>query len=218
MRTISKMTVILGLALVVQACDGDGDGGAMGAAGTRTRSGTGAAGTGASSTTGWTGDTRDSGTTGASGGPGNMGAAGTGGGGASEAGGRAAELARFTGTWHAVSGTETTACPDLPVDTAPITGNISWEEGVSSDLVQSYALCIINADVSGLTASGSGPPCTFTDRGATATWTVSSYTFVLSADGRTAQENQSGTLVVNSGGATATCTVSASASYLKIGK
>jgi hypothetical protein len=129
------------------------------------------------------------------------------------------DLGRFTGTWSTVSGTLTDQCPSFGTATIALTGNIIWSKGVASDLVQSSppSSCIINADVTATTASGSGPPCVIPADGGTLTFTVAAYTFVLSPDGRTAQENGSGTLVVNRDGATETCTVTETASYQKIG-
>jgi hypothetical protein len=128
------------------------------------------------------------------------------------------ELTRFTGTWSIVSGTVTEVCPGLGSSTTPLTGNVVWSRGLSSDLVQSSpsSSCVINADVRGTTASGSGPPCVVTVENGSVTLTVTGYTFVISADGRTAQENQSATAVINGNGGSLTCTLNATASYQKL--
>ena len=49
------------------------------------------------------------------------------------------------------------------------------------------------------------------------TLVVSGYTFVISADGRTATENGSGQISYVGGGATVICTFTGTASYQKIG-
>ena len=129
-------------------------------------------------------------------------------------------VTRFTGTWHPTSGTVTTTCPGLAPDTSSVTSNLIWSKGISSDLVSTdpSTSCILNADISGSTASGNGPPCTFSDGiGGTLTLTITAYTFALASDGQTAQENGSGTAVDNNSGQTLTCTVSETASYQKIG-
>ncbi len=127
---------------------------------------------------------------------------------------------RFTGTWHPISGTVTTSCPGFAPDTSSVTDNITWSNGVSNDLVQTdpSTSCVLNADITGSTASGSGPACTIPDgNGGNLTITITAYTFALAADGQTAQENGSGTAVDNVGGASVTCTISETASYQKIG-
>lgn len=130
------------------------------------------------------------------------------------------DLAKFTGTWRAISGTSTIACPGAGATTTPVASNIVWARGVSSDLVQALTstTCVINADVTGATASGDAPPCTIPNGDTTITLTLPNYTFVISPDGHTAAENASGTFVVNGGGATATCSISQTASYQKIGQ
>jgi hypothetical protein len=133
-------------------------------------------------------------------------------------GGDDAQLARFVGTWRAVSGTHTVSCPGIVAETLPVDDDVVWTRGVTSDLVQSLApRCTIEADVMGSTASGSGRPCLFPDgSGGTETLTVDSYTFVLASDGQTAQGNGSASIVLNGGGASFTCTNNLAASYQKI--
>jgi hypothetical protein len=136
-------------------------------------------------------------------------------------GGDRRALGRFTGTWRAVSGTQTTVCPGFAPSTAPITPNVVWTEGLTSDLVQTHSdgLCVINADVTGDTASGQGPPCIVTESdGTTLTLTVSGYTFVLSADGQTASESGTASLLLNSGGASVNCTITLNAVYQKLSR
>jgi hypothetical protein len=132
-------------------------------------------------------------------------------------GGDDGQITRFQGTWNAISGTMTVTCPG-ETDNWSVTGTVRWDKGLSSDLVQATTPCIVNADVAGSTAAGAGEACSYADgAGGTATLTRPHYTFVLAPDGRTAQENSSGTLVDTNGGASITCTVNETASYTKIG-
>jgi hypothetical protein len=132
-------------------------------------------------------------------------------------GGQEAETARFLGTWNATSGTETVTCPGQN-ESLPVTGTVRWDKGLSSDLVQATPPCIVNVDVAGSTAAGAGPTCSYDDGvGGTVMLTTPTYTFVLAPDGRTAQENSSGTLLGTNAGVTVSCTFSETASYTKIG-
>jgi hypothetical protein len=134
-------------------------------------------------------------------------------------GGDEAEMAKFTGTWSAVSGTTTLSCPDGTIAT-PVSGQVQWSKGVSTDLVQSSPPCVIDANVLGSTATGTGPACTFDDAaGNTDTLTVTSYTFVVAPDGQTAEENGAGSVLANApNGATETCTMSETASYQRLSR
>lgn len=130
------------------------------------------------------------------------------------------EFARFVGTWRPVSGTTTTSCPGYTPETRPVTTNVIWSPGVSADLISTDASsCALMADVINATAAGvPGQSCTIPDgQGGTYTLAFNGYTFVISADGRTATENGSGQLTFVGGGATLICTFTGSASYEKIG-
>ncbi|HVU49311.1 MAG TPA: hypothetical protein VHL80_01430 [Polyangia bacterium] len=132
-------------------------------------------------------------------------------------GGQGGDVSRFTGTWSATSGTVTVTCPGQN-DSWSVTGTVRWDKGLASDLVQATPPCIVDADVTGSTASGAGQTCSYDDgAGGTYTLTRPNYTFVLAPDGRTAQENASGTLVDTNGGASLACTFSETASYTKLG-
>jgi hypothetical protein len=133
--------------------------------------------------------------------------------------GGGASASKFIGTWHPTSGTVTTTCPGLGTDTSAVVDNIIWAMGVSSDLVQTdpSTSCVLTAHITGSTAAGTGAPCTVSDgAGGTATITITSYTFVLGADGQTGTENGSGTVVDNNGGVSITCTLSETAAYQKV--
>jgi hypothetical protein len=128
------------------------------------------------------------------------------------------DVARFVGTWQATSGTLTRICGGY-VFTDTITGSESWQTGLTSDLVSTDAIagCAVEADVNGATASGTpGKTCASPD--GTSTVTISSYTFVISADGHTATENGSGNLVYIESGATIPCSFNLTAAYQKIGR
>jgi hypothetical protein len=130
------------------------------------------------------------------------------------------QFARFVGTWRPVSGTTTTICPGYTPETAPVTTNLVWSPGVGADLVSTDATsCAWMADVTNQTAAGvPGQSCITPDgQGGTYTVVVSGYTFVISADGRTATENGSGQITYVGGGATVICTFTGTASYEKIG-
>jgi hypothetical protein len=128
-------------------------------------------------------------------------------------------LGRFVGTWRATAGTITTACPGYTPSTDPVTDGITWSLGVSSDLVATGADCAIMANVAGFTAMGApGVVCSgAVSDGLVATLTLTSYTFVVSPDGHTATENESGGITYVADGATIPCTFNETASYQKIG-
>ena len=130
-------------------------------------------------------------------------------------------LGRFVGTWRATSGTVTTFCPGYASFTDPVTGNLVWSSGVSSDLISTdpNSACAIMADVNGATASGvPGQSCTGPDGiGGMSTVTFDGYTFVISADGQTATENMSGHVTYVVEGASLVCSFNQSGSYQKIG-
>jgi hypothetical protein len=137
------------------------------------------------------------------------------------------DLARFAGIWTSTAGTETINCGGQSTP-SPISSTVTWSLGTTSDLVQTTSAnssCVIHADVDGDTATGvQGPPCTV--QGTDPTYgdlltqstTITAYTFALAADGKTATENLSGTLVQtdNTTGTTTSCTISETAgSYQK---
>jgi hypothetical protein len=129
------------------------------------------------------------------------------------------DLGRFVGTWRPTAGTITTVCPGYTPSTDPVTEGIAWSPGVSSDLVASDAGCAIMANVAGSTATGApGLACSgAVGDGVVATLTLTSYTFVVSPDGHTATENESGGISYVADGATLPCTFNETASYQKIG-
>ncbi len=130
-------------------------------------------------------------------------------------------LGRFVGTWRATSGTVTTICPGYQPFTDPVSGNLVWSSGVSSDLISTDPIgaCAMMADVNGATASAvPGQSCTLPDGlGGLSTVTFVGYTFVISADGQTATENGSGHVTYVVEGASIVCSFNESGSYQKIG-
>jgi hypothetical protein len=130
------------------------------------------------------------------------------------------DMGKFTGTWHATSGTQTVTCQGWTPPTLPVVDNVTWSRGVSSDLILLVpdSSCVIQADAAGSTATGGSAPCffLFTDTGETLPGTVTSYTFVVAPDGKTAQENATVAYLVTQGGSNTTCTGTETASYQKI--
>jgi hypothetical protein len=130
------------------------------------------------------------------------------------------DLGRFVGTWRAIAGTITYACPGYASSTDALTGNATWSAGVSSDLVSMTALtsCPLLADATSSTAAGiPGQTCTDSDgAGATSTVTFSGYTFVLAPDAHTATENSSGQITLTAAGAVVVCSFNESGSYQKL--
>ena len=134
------------------------------------------------------------------------------------------DLARFTGVWKPTGGAEVDTCGGAS-STNPIDKNVTWSLGSTSDLIQSLSTnCVIHADVEGDTASAAGAQtCTgqstdYYGNIVNNSYSFTAYTFVLSADGRTATESVSGSLLqTDSGtGTTGTCTFTESgASYQK---
>jgi hypothetical protein len=124
------------------------------------------------------------------------------------------DLGRFIGTWQPTSGTLTAVCGGYTY-TQAVNIDTIWRAGTSSDLITTDAsgLCSLPADVNGYTAAASGKSCTGSDG---SILTISSYTFVISPDGRTATENESGNAVYVVSGGTVPCTMSETASYQKI--
>jgi hypothetical protein len=133
--------------------------------------------------------------------------------------GEAKQHDRFIGTWRSTSGTTTTACNGY-TSTESFATTMTWSAGVSSDLVISTpgSSCVVMADVGGSTATGlAGQTCTGSDgAGGVVTVSLTSYTFVISPDGRTATENESGTFAFIDQGATVVCSFNSTGSYQKI--
>jgi hypothetical protein len=125
------------------------------------------------------------------------------------------DLTTFVGTWTLGSGTTTVTCAGV-VTTSSVTGNVVWQAGTTSDLLQpadsTSSGCDLLANVSGHTAAAL-PNQTCNKMGTNLT--ISSYTFVVGASGTTATETASGTKTVNTGGVGATCTYSETATYTK---
>ena len=135
-------------------------------------------------------------------------------------------LERFAGVWAPTSGTQTTSCGGQPT-TSPTTDSVTWSLGSSSDLIQpvlSQTSCFLHADVDGDTASLVGtatcmiPSTDYYGYAVNNTVTLSAYTFALSADGKTATENFSGSILQtdNGTGTSVSCSFSETAgSYQK---
>jgi hypothetical protein len=137
----------------------------------------------------------------------------------------AKNLGRFIGIWSPTSGTFTMTC-NGSTSTGQVTDNVTWAMGATSDLVQALggSSCVLRANVMAGTAtipsaqtcrvSGVDPSSgdSITDR-----YEFTAYTFVLSADALTANENLSGTLTETDDtlGLSVNCTFTQTASYQK---
>lgn len=136
------------------------------------------------------------------------------------------QMAAFVGVWSPTAGTTTVSCSGAS-KSSPVTTNVSWSLGTSSDLIQTTpdSSCVIHADVEGNTASGVGTQtCVFQSTDAysgdplSTSVSLTAYTFVISSDDHTATENFSGTLLQtdNYTGLNTSCTYSETAgSYQK---
>ncbi len=108
----------------------------------------------------------------------------------------------FLGTWTAVSGTLTLTCSGIDPSNTDVTGERTWEQGTTTDLIQPSfeGDCEFTANVSGLTATAlGGQTCTETGTDSTSGDSFTqqlkfdSYEFVVSSDGGSASETFSGT-------------------------
>ena len=128
------------------------------------------------------------------------------------------DLGQFIGTWQPISGMTTEVCQGYTYTSG--LSNLTWNMGISSDLLQNGGTCPIMADANGATATGvPGQSCSLSDgTGTTGTVNLAGYTFVVSPDGHTATENASGSITYFGGGATLPCTFNETGSYQKIGR
>jgi hypothetical protein len=136
-------------------------------------------------------------------------------------GGEGGDSDQFVGTWRAISGSVTRICPGGAPSTEAVISDVVWISGGSSDLAAASVLtpCRLKANVTGATASGDpGPTCMQSD-GADGSMmvTFTSYTFVISTNGRTATENSSGQVIHVDRGTAIACAFNESASYQRIG-
>lgn len=121
----------------------------------------------------------------------------------------------FVGSWKYSSGTITTNCEGNS-DTEGLTGNITINEGSSSDLVLVDEDCSLKLKVDGEKATLDGSQtCTTSLEGGTLSLTVNSFTFTTD-DGETARLSSSGTATLSSGGSAVTCTVTSSGDLDKL--
>jgi len=137
-------------------------------------------------------------------------------------GSNAKNLNEFVGVWSPASGTFTITCAGTP-SLSQVTDTETWATSSTSDLVQTITgtSCVFHANVSGSTATGvSGQSCVINGTDAngssyTENLSFSAYNFVVSPDGKTANENFSGNATYSSGGLTENCTFTQTASYTK---
>jgi hypothetical protein len=119
----------------------------------------------------------------------------------------------FVGSWKYTSGTSTITCSGEDPITDNLTGNITINEGSSSDLILVDAECSLKLSMDGDKASLDGSQtCVNSDGSLTVTFTA----FTFKVDDTTAHLSSSGTASVNVGGSTVNCTISASGDLEKL--
>jgi hypothetical protein len=129
----------------------------------------------------------------------------------------AAVVQPFLGTWTPTSGAIALNCGGT-ITSDRATDTTKWVAGTTSDLVQpaDSSGCSLRANVSGNTATLlPGQMCTQQTNGSSLTIALSTYTFTVASDGKTASEQASGTAVLT-GATTADCTYNATVSYTKV--
>lgn len=119
----------------------------------------------------------------------------------------------FVGSWKYTSGTMTTNCQG-DSSTDALTGNITINEGSSSDLVLVDDECSLKLTIDGDKATLDGSQ-TCVSAGGEISLTFTSFTFTTD-DGETARLSSSGTATVSTGGASVTCTLSGSGDLEKL--
>jgi len=121
----------------------------------------------------------------------------------------------FVGSWKYTSGNITTNCEGQS-GTEALTGNITINEGSSSDLVLVDDDCSLKLKIDGDKATLDGSQsCTMSVSGGTLSMTINSFTFTTS-DGETGRLSGNGTATVSGGGVSVTCTFSQSADLEKL--
>lgn len=121
----------------------------------------------------------------------------------------------FVGSWKYTSGTITTNC-EGESGTEGLTGNITINEGSSSDLVLVDDDCSLKLTIDGDKATLDGSQsCTTSLEGGTATLTINNFTFTTD-DGETARLSSNGTATISGGGISVTCTVTSSGDLEKL--
>ena len=111
---------------------------------------------------------------------------------------------KFVGTWKFTSGTTTINCPGLAVQTEPVTGNISVNQGSTSDLVMVDEQCSLKFDVKASTTASAVPAQSCTVTGTDGTMVSTFNDAVMSSqDGATAHWSATLTMAITSGGQSA---------------
>lgn len=121
----------------------------------------------------------------------------------------------FVGSWKFTSGSIISTC-DGQAQTEAITGNVTINEGSSSDLVIVDDQCSIKLKVDGETASLDGSQsCTGVENGITVTLNYSTYTFTTS-NGETGRLSAGGTATLTQAGQAVTCQMNITADLEKL--
>lgn len=118
----------------------------------------------------------------------------------------------FVGSWKYTSGTLTTNCQGES-STDPLTGNITINEGSSSDLVLVDDQCSLKLTIDDDKATLDGSQTCVSDGGEI---TMTFNTFTFKVDDTTAHLSSSGTATVSTGGVSITCTLSGSGDLEKL--
>jgi hypothetical protein len=135
----------------------------------------------------------------------------------------------FVGVWAPASGSFIETCPgntQNPTTTTLVTNPVTWSTATTSDLVQTVpgTTCLLHADISGSTATAvAGSTCTVTTPASatsdafTDVIDITSYSFVIMPDGKTASENYSSSDAEtdNTSNMSGNCTFTQTASYTK---
>lgn len=121
----------------------------------------------------------------------------------------------FVGSWKFTSGAMILTC-DGQTDTSAVTGNVTINEGSTSDLVIVDDQCSIKLKVDGETATLDGAQsCTGNAGGVTITLNYSTYTFTTS-NGETGRLSAAGTATSSQGGLAITCQVNVTGDLEKL--
>jgi len=134
-------------------------------------------------------------------------------------GGGGGTVASFVGKWRPSLGAIRRVCPGMTPTMEPLSREVVWSTGVSSDLaaITPVSPCRVKADVAQSAAIGvPDDSCRVANAAGTSTVTLSRYAFAIAPDGRSAVESASGQSTQVDDGAAATCAFEESGAYEKI--
>jgi hypothetical protein len=134
-------------------------------------------------------------------------------------GGGGGDVGPFVGTWRPTAGAIKRACPGETPTMEALARDLVWSVGNSSDLASITAVspCRVKADVGDTTAIGvPDDNCRYAERAGTAMLTLSSYTFAIAPDGRSAVERAFGQTTGVEDGVAKSCAFEETGTYAKI--